>query len=70
MAGNGEPSYLNTGFEGCITYITENITTNSTKYTIASIDGSSQVLMNSDVYFQISGFTNSTQGYLLLVDQR
>ncbi len=61
-AGNGEPSYLNTGFQGCITYSTENVTTNSTKYTVASFDGfASQVLMNGDVYFLITGFTNSTQ---------
>jgi len=64
IAGTGEPSYLNTGFEGCITYTHVNVTTNSTKYTIVTIDGSaSQVLMNGAVYFQISGFTNSTQGY-------
>ncbi len=62
MAGNGEPSYLITGFQGCTTYTTGNITTNSTKYTVVSVDGFlSQVLMNGDVYFLIAGWTNSTQ---------
>jgi len=61
-AGNGEPSYLITGFQGCITYSTQNVTTNSTKYTVASFDGfASQVLINGDIYFLITGFTNSTQ---------
>ena len=64
VAGTGEPSYLITGFSGCITYRT-NVTTNSTKYTKAPIAGPDAfgptTLINGDIYFIIPGFTNSTQ---------
>ena len=60
VTGNGEPSYLNTGFSGCIGYTISFATgpgTNSTKYTI--IDN--HVLYNGDIYFQISGVASYTQ---------
>jgi len=63
VAGDGEPSYLFTGFNGCITYAT-NVTTNSTKYTVIDNEGlinGNDVLINGNVYFQIVGATNSTQ---------
>jgi len=60
VTGNGEPSYLNTGFTGCITYSVSNTAgavTNGTKYTV--IDD--RVLINGGIYFHISGIANYTQ---------
>jgi hypothetical protein len=60
VTGNGQPSYLNTGFTGCISYSVSNTAgavTNGTKYTV--IDD--RVLINGGIYFHISGIANYTQ---------
>ncbi len=68
VAGSGAPSYLITGFQGCITTTTSfasGAAINSTKYTSAQVQfggfGENMILTNGVTYLVISGYTNSTR---------
>jgi hypothetical protein len=68
IAGTGQPSYLFTGFSGCITMSFSFVgtpPTNSTKYTVINIEGSdfigNNVLINGATYFLLTGYTESVQ---------